>query len=145
MNLSIKRLNENAILPQRATMGSAGYDLFACIEKSIILKPNEIRKIPTGISVALEGNTSVVLIYARSGMAANHGITLANCVGVIDSDYRGELLIPLINLSDKPYEVEPEQRIAQMVITPIILPNIIASDSLPETERGTNGFGSTGR
>lgn len=145
MDLTIKRLKENAILPQRATAGSAGYDIFSCIEESIIIKPHEIVKVPTGLAVALEDNTAVILIYARSGLASKHGITLANCVGVVDSDYRGELLVPLINLSDEYYTIEPDQRIAQLVITPIFLPNIIESDTLPETTRGTNGFGSSGR
>ena len=144
MNICIKILNENAQLPTRATLGSAGYDIFACTDKPILIKKGEIVKIPTGIAVSLNTNSACVLIYARSGLASKYGITLANSVGVIDSDYRGEIIIPLINLGTEDYTVQPEQRIAQMVVTPVFLPNFIVSDTLSETERGENGFGSTG-
>jgi len=145
MKLFIKKLNENAIVPKQATTGSAGYDLSACIEKSITINPNEIVKIGTGISVALEENNAVILIYARSSLATKFGITLANCVGVVDSDYRGEIIVALNNLGKAPYTIEPNERIAQMVITPIFTPEIEVVETLSETSRGEGGFGSTGK
>lgn len=144
MNLSIKKLKPNAVIPQRATEGSAGYDLFACIDGRVVIEPNQIVKIPVGIALDMDTNDICVMIYARSGLASKFGITLANSVGVVDSDYRGEIIVPLINLGKEPYTVEPLQRIAQMVITPIILPELSESDNLSDTERGINGFGSTG-
>ncbi len=145
MKLFIKKLNENAVVPKQGTSGSAGYDLSACIEKPVTINIGEVVKIPTGISVALEDNNAVVLIYARSSLATKFGITLTNCVGVVDSDYRGEILVSLINLGKKAYTIEPFERIAQMVITPIFTPEIEVVDELSETERGDGGFGSTGR
>lgn len=144
MKLTIKKLNDNAIIPIQATVGSAGFDLSACIDVPLTIAPNEIVKVPTGLSVALESNDAVILIHARSSLATKNGITLANCVGVVDSDYRGEILIPLINLGGESYTIEPNQRIAQMVITPIIIPLIVEASVLPETKRGSGGFGSTG-
>lgn len=144
MKLCIKKLKENAIIPQRATSGSAGYDLCACIPEKITIKKGDIIKIPTGISVALDSENYAVMVYARSGLASKNGITLANCVGVVDSDYRGEIIIPLINLGKDDFVIEPSQRIAQMVIKPIAIPEICVCETLSETERGKNGFGSTG-
>jgi len=145
MKLFIKKLNEMATIPTRATNGSAGYDLSACIDAPITISPNEIVKIPTGISVTLEDENLVILIYARSSLATKFGITLANCVGVVDSDYRGEILVALTNLSGKSYEISPNERIAQMIITPVFLPEIEVVEKLSETIRGEGGFGSTGK
>lgn len=144
MKITFKKLNENAAIPSRATEGSAGMDLCACLDESIVIKPNEIRVIPTGLAAEVDSPDVALLTYARSGLAARHGITLANCVGVIDSDYRGEWMIPLINLGTEPFTVENGMRIAQLVVTPIIRPDIAAADELTETARGTGGFGSTG-
>lgn len=145
MILKIKKLNENAVIPKAATMGSAGMDLYACLDGDITLKPNERVLIPTGIAIALESNAYVAYIYARSGLAINNGITLSNCVGVVDSDYRGEVKVGLINLSDKDYTVVNGERIAQMVIAPVIIPEVSEVEELDETERNAGGFGSTGK
>lgn len=142
--MKIKLLREGAKVPMRATDGAAGYDLCACIENDVILKPREIKIIPTGISVMAEKNTAV-MIYARSGLSTKHGISLANGVGVVDSDYRGEVGVALINNGTEDFKIENGMRIAQMVITPVLTPDLIVSDSLSETERGEGGFGSTGK
>lgn len=144
MKLAIKRLSEGAVLPCRATSGSAGYDLCACMKESVRVEPGEIVRIPTGIAAELDTADAALFIYARSGLASKFGITLANCVGVVDSDYRGEIIVPVINLGQAAYTVEPGQRIAQMVAAPVLLPELEEADSLPETVRGSGGFGSTG-
>lgn len=145
MVLKVKKLNENASIPQIATSGSAGMDLKACVENDIVIEPGSRALIPTGIAIALPDNSYVAYIYARSGLAVKQGITLANCVGVIDSDYRGEIKVGLINQSDVPYTVTNGERIAQLVIAPVIVPEISEADELDETERSDGGFGSTGR
>ena len=145
MKLYIKKLNDNAIIPKQQTSGSAGYDLSACIDSPVTINPGEIKKIPTGLSVALDENNAVILIYARSSLATKSGITLANCVGVVDSDYRGEIIVAMINQGNKPYTINNGERIAQIVITPIFTPEIVVTDELSTTPRGTGGFGSTGR
>lgn len=144
MVLKIKKLKENAIIPKAATGGSAGMDLYACIDSDITIKPKERVLISTGIAIALESADYVAYIYARSGLAVKHGITLSNCVGVIDSDYRGEVKVGLINLSEQDYTVTSGDRIAQLVIAPVIMPEVVESDTLDETERADGGFGSTG-
>lgn len=144
MILRIKKLNENAEIPKRATNGSAGYDLCACIEEDVVIKKGQIVKIPTGISAEINTNEAALMIYARSGLASKNGVTLVNCVGVVDSDYRGEIVVPLINLGNDDYIIEKGARIAQLVITPIILPEIEEVSELGDTDRGSGGFGSTG-
>lgn len=144
MILKIKKLNENAVIPEMATSGSAGMDLRACITEDIIINPGQRALIPTGLAIALESNAYVAYIYARSGLAVKSGITLANCVGVIDSDYRGELKVGLVNISDKPFTVSNGERIAQLVIAPVIVPEVVEVNELDETERAAGGFGSTG-
>ena len=144
MILKIKKVNETAVIPEMATSGSAGMDLRACIDKDIVIKPGERALIPTGLAIALESNLYVGYIYARSGLAVKQGITLANCVGVIDSDYRGEVKVGLINQSNVDYTVKNGERIAQLVIAPVIIPKISVVDILDETERNGGGFGSTG-
>ena len=142
--IKIKKLRENAKIPFRATPGSAGMDLYACIEEPVLIEPQKIAVIPTGIAVELESADQVALIYARSGLAIKHGIAPANCVGVVDSDYRGEVCVGLVNQTDEPFTVQPQDRIAQMVIAPVELPRIEVVDELGGTERGAGGFGSTG-
>ena len=142
--IKIKKLRENAKIPFRATPGSAGMDLYACIEEPVLIEPQKIAVIPTGIAVELESPEYVALIYARSGLAIKHGIAPANCVGVVDSDYRGEVCVGLVNQTDEPFTVQPQDRIAQMVIAPVELPRIEVVDELGGTERGAGGFGSTG-
>ncbi|MBR1534167.1 MAG: dUTP diphosphatase [Ruminococcus sp.] len=143
--LKIKKLRKNAKIPYRATPGSAGMDLYACLDEAVTIAPQKIAVIPTGIALALESADYVALIYARSGLAIKHGIAPANCVGVVDSDYRGEVCVGLINQTDAPYTVAPGERIAQMVIAPVELPVIEVVDDLDETDRGAGGFGSTGK
>lgn len=145
MKLKVKKLRENAVIPSRATAGSAGCDLFACIDSDIVIKKGEIVKIPTGIAVQPDSDSVALLIYARSGLASKFGITLANCVGVVDSDYRGEIIVPLINLGNADFTVEKGSRIAQLVVTPVILPEIDEVSELSDTARGEGGFGSTGK
>ncbi|MFI3325035.1 MAG: dUTP diphosphatase [Clostridia bacterium] len=139
----IQKINQKATAPQRATDGSAGYDLCACLENEITINSGEIVLIPTGLCIELPKNTAG-MIYARSGLATKHGIALANSVGVVDWDYRGEVKIALINLSKNTYKINNGDRIAQLVLTPVVCPNVIWADNLNETERGAGGFGSTG-
>lgn len=143
--LKVKKLRENAKMIQRATSGSAGMDLHACIDESVTINPGEIKVIPTGLAIALESANYVAYIYARSGLAIKHGITLANCVGVIDSDYRGEVCVGLTNISKEPYSVTPDERIAQLVIAPVSMCEAVEVEELDDTERGAGGFGSTGK
>ena len=143
--LKIKKLNEKAVVPSRATAGSAGMDLYAVLDEPITLKQGETALIPTGIAIALESASEAAFIFPRSGLSIKHGIGLLNSVGVIDSDYRGEIKVGVINQIDKEYTIEPNERIAQMVIMPVSLPEIVEVDELDETERGTGGFGSTNR
>lgn len=143
--LKIKKVRDNARIPFRATGGSAGMDLYACIDEAVTIQPHEIRMIPTGIAIALESSDYVAYLYARSGLAIKHGIAPANCVGVVDSDYRGEVCVGLVNQTEEAFTIEPDERIAQMVIAPVILPEIQVVDELDDTERGAGGFGSTGK
>lgn len=144
MELKIKKLRQNAKLPTRGTSGSAGMDLYACVDESVTIAPGELKMIPTGIAIALPDKTCAAFLYARSGLGVKHGICLSNGVGVVDSDYRGEVCVGLCNVSDKPYTIEPFERVAQMVIAPVIIPELIETDELENTERGHGGFGSTG-
>ncbi len=145
MELKIKKLKNNAKVPQRATNGSAGMDLYACIESSITLEPGKLTIVPTGIAIELPDSGCAAFLYARSGLGVKHGICLSNGVGVIDSDYRGEVCVGLCNVSDTPYVIEPFERVAQMVIAPVLLPDIIEAEELSDTSRGEGGFGSTGK
>lgn len=136
---------ENAKIPTRGTKGSAGLDLYAAIENPINIKPGDLVKIPTGIAISLQDENLVSLIFARSGLGVNHGITLSNGVGVVDSDYRGEILVGLCNVSKESYTVNPGDRIAQMIIMPISNFTLMQVDNLDKTERDSSGFGSTGK
>ena len=145
MTLQVKKLDPRAVIPSRATPGSAGMDLHALLDRPLTVLPGERVGVPTGIAIGLPSPETVGLVYARSGLATKFGLTLSNCVGVIDSDYRGELRVGMINLSDKPYTIEPGERIAQLVIAPALLPVVEETDALDQTQRGEGGFGSTGR
>lgn len=145
MEIKIQKLKENAIIPKRATDGSAGMDLYACIEQPVTIQPQQRVTIPTGIAVALPSNEFATFIFARSGLGIKHGIALSNGVGVIDSDYRGELCVGLLNSSDIPYTINPNDRVAQMVVMPVCVPAVNVVDTLDETNRNTGGFGSTGK
>ena len=141
--LHVKLLRENAKLPENQTSGSAGYDLAACIEKEVTMEPGQTHMVGSGIAIALPPGYAA-FVYARSGLGIKHGIIPANCVGVIDSDYRGEIIVALKNTSTKAFTVTPGDRIAQLVITKCELPELIQSNELEETNRGAGGFGSTG-
>lgn len=143
--LKIKKVRENAIIPKRATQGSAGMDLYACIDAPIEMNPGDRVMVPTGIAIALPDENQVALIFARSGLAVKKGINLSNSVGVIDSDYRGEVQVGLINQSREAYTLEAGERIAQLVVMPVCLPEVQEVAELDDTERGEGGFGSTGR
>ena len=143
--IKIKKLTEHAIVPQRATAGSAGMDLCACIKAPITIAPRQLVTVPTGLAIALPNSGCVALLFGRSGLGVKHGITLSNSVGVIDSDYRGEIKVGLCNLSDTPYTIQPNERIAQLVITPVLPLPVQQVDELDETARGEGGFGSTGK
>ncbi len=142
--LKIKKVRENAKIPTRATVGSAGFDLYACIPEPITLKKGDTAIIPTGIAIGLDNKNLCAFVYARSGLAIKHGIGLLNSVGVIDSDYRGEICVGIIKQTDPEYTIQPFERIAQMVIKPVELPELVEVDNLDETDRGAGGFGSTG-
>ena len=139
----IKRLSKEVILPKYETDGSSGLDLAACIDKNIEIKPGKSEIIPTGLAVAIPKNFEIQ-IRPRSGLAAKKQISVLNTPGTIDADYRGELKIILINLSDKSFIVEKGLRIAQMVLCPVVKAKLKEVDSLDVTERGLGGFGSTG-
>ena len=131
--------------PRFATPGSAAMDLCACLDGDVTLKAGARQVLPTGIAIALPSADYVALICARSGLASKHGITMANGVGVIDSDYRGELRVALFNESDTDYTIHDGDRIAQLMVLPILRPTLTVVEELDETERGSGGFGSTGR
>ncbi len=143
--VKVKRLNDNAVLPKRATEGSAGADLYACINEPVTIAPGQLVKIPTGIAIELESNELAAFLFARSGLGVKHGITLSNSVGVVDSDYRGEVCVGLCNVSSEPYTIQPNERIAQMVIMPVACAGFIEVSELGDTSRGAGGFGSTGK
>lgn len=131
--------------PFYATAGSAGMDLCAAISEPIVIKKGESLVVPTGIAIEIPKKNIAAFIYARSGLAIKHGITLKNCVGVIDSDYRGEIKVGLINLGGEDYEIAPGERIAQMVFNKVVIAKTILKDELKDTKRGAGGFGSTGK
>lgn len=144
MELKIKKVRENAKIPTRATEGSAGLDLYACIDEPILLKKSDTAVIPTGIAIGLDDPHYAAFIHSRSGLAIKRGIGLLNSVGVIDSDYRGEICVGVIKQTEEPYTIQPFERIAQMVIKPVELPELIEVEILDDTDRGAGGFGSTG-
>ena len=139
----IKKLHPNVNIPEYKTSGSSGLDLEAFIQNDLIIKPKETVLVPTGLSVAIEDHLEIQ-IRPRSGLAAKNKITVLNTPGTIDSDYRGEIKIILINLGDNDFVIKNGDRIAQMVICPIIKAKFEIVDELPKTLRGEGGFGSTG-
>ncbi|MGN0560692.1 MAG: dUTP diphosphatase [Candidatus Fimenecus sp.] len=142
--LKIRKVSENAVIPKRATGGSAGLDLCACIDKPITLNGGETALIPTGLAIELPSAEYGAFVFARSGLAIKHGIGLLNSVGVIDSDYRGEIKVGVINQISEAYTIEPGERVAQMVIMPVSMMPVEEVETLGETDRGAGGFGSTG-
>ena len=142
--VKVKILREGAVLPTYGSEGAAGADLYACLHTPVDVAPGETVFIPTGLAMAIpEGLAG--LVYARSGLAIKHGLCMANGVGVIDSDYRGPLGVGLWNTREEDYTVLPGDRIAQLMVVPVLRPELLVTDALPETERGQGGFGSTGR
>ena len=144
--IEIKKLNPNVTIPTRGSRYAAGCDLYACLDGdgAVTIPAHHTVMVPTGIAVALpEGTFGGV--FARSGLASREGLRPANCVGVIDSDYRGEICVGLCNVGGEPYTIEPNERIAQMVLMPVLNLPLEETDDLGETERGAGGFGSTGR
>ena len=144
MKLTFKKLDPKAVIPSRATSGSAGLDLCACLDAPVTIEAGEKKMIPLGITAEPDREDIALLIYPRSGLSSKYGVSLANCVGVVDSDYRGAWFVPLINHGKEPFTVEHGMRIAQLIPTSILMPEIEVSDQLSETERGTGGFGSSG-
>ena len=143
-NINIKKISPNAIIPTYGSVDAAGADLYACIDADVTIAPGETYLVKTGLSMEIPVGFAG-LIYARSGLSTKKGLAPANKVGVIDSDYRGEIMVALYNQSDKPQTIEPGERIAQMVITPFIQGIFNEVDELSDTVRGEGGFGSTGR
>ena len=144
VKILIKKLNSRVKLPKYKTDGSSGMDLMAFLDKPISIMPQKSELIPTGLSIAIPDNTEIQ-IRPRSGLAAKNNISVLNTPGTIDSDYRGELKIILYNHGSKEFVVKNEDRIAQMVLVPIIKATFEVVEELPETIRGAGGFGSTGK
>ncbi len=142
--MNIKLLSTSASIPTRATEGSAGYDLYADVKKDIVIEVGEKYTIPTGVAIDIGNSGYVCLIYPRSGLAINKGVSLSNSVGVVDSDYRGEIKVCLKNDGKEKFIIKNGDRIAQMVITPIETPELKLVENLEKTIRGKGGFGSTG-
>ena len=143
--LSIRRLRPEAQLPKRGSADAAGLDLFACLREPVTLFPGDLAKIPTGIAASPPGREWGIFLFARSGLGVNHGVCLSNGVGVVDSDYRGEICVGLCNVGKEPYTVQPGERIAQMVLLPVGFFPLREVEALEDTGRGEGGFGSTGR
>jgi dUTP pyrophosphatase len=140
-----KRIGNEFPLPRYATDGSAGMDLYACLDKQLQIAPGETHLIPSGIAIHLDDRHLAAMILPRSGLGHKHGIVLGNLVGLIDSDYQGQVLISVWNRGDQLFTVEPGDRIAQMIIVPIAIANFkVVSEFTPST-RGAGGFGHTGR
>ena len=142
--IRVKKLHENAILPTYGSEEAAGADLYACLEQEVVVGPGETVWIPTGLAMEIPKGCAG-LVYARSGLACKKGLAPANKVGVIDSDYRGPVTVVLYNHGNQPQTITHGERIAQMVITPVLTPGYEETDDLTDTGRGQGGFGSTGQ
>ena len=142
--VAVKKLREGAILPTFGSAQAAGADLYACLEQDVTIAPGETAFIPTGLAMELPRGYAG-LIYARSGLACKRGLAPANKVGVVDSDYRGEFIVALHNHGAQPQTIAHGERIAQLVITPVLIPEYVEVERLSETDRGAGGFGSTGK
>ncbi len=149
MQLNVKavspRIGADIPVPFYASAGAAAMDLHACIDEAVVIPAGGRRVIPTGIAIALPSADYVALVFARSGLGIKHGIAPANCVGVIDSDYRGEVMVGLHNAGETDYTIQPADRIAQLMITPVVQAQVELVDELDDTDRGSGGFGSTGK
>lgn len=145
ITVKYKVLDPRARTPAYATSGSAAADLCAVLDEPLTVQPMQRVLVPTGLAIELPGAHAVALVYARSGLSIKHGLCMANGVGVIDSDYRGELRVPMVNLSDTPYTIQPGERVAQLCIAPVWQAAFTPADALSDTDRGAGGFGSTGK
>ena len=145
IDVKVKKLRADAVIPKYATEGSAASDLCYAGDGPVEILPGTVAMIPTGLAISMGRRDVAAFIYARSGLASKRGIAPANCVGVIDSDYRGEVKVPLINHSSEPYTIRNGDRIAQLVVMPVIDTDFVEADELSETQRGSGGFGSTGK
>ena len=139
------RIGREYPLPQYATQGSAGVDLRACIDAPLELKPGDTQLIPSGIAIHLEDAGYAALVLPRSGLGHKHGIVLGNLVGLIDSDYQGQVFVSCWNRGREPFVVNPMERIAQMVVVPVVQVALNVVESFDESDRGAGGFGSTGK
>mgnify|MGYP000153303620 CR=1 FL=1 len=149
IKLKVKKVNPEIGVtlpaPAYATAGAAGLDLCAALPEPVVVQPGQRVTIPTGVAIQLPARDMVALVFVRSGLAARHGLALANAVGVIDADYTGEIICPVINHGSKPLTIRPGDRIAQLVCLPIAVADVEYVDRLVPTARGSGGFGSTGR
>ena len=145
ITVKYKGLDPRAQVPAYATVGAAAADLCAVLDEPRTLAPMERALIPTGFAIELPGSEAVALVYARSGLSIKHGVCMANGVGVVDSDYRGELKVPLINLGTESYTIQPGERVAQLCIAPVYTAAFLPVQELGDTARGEGGFGSTGK
>ena len=143
-SIRVKRLHPNAKLPTYGSSEAAGADLYACLDEPVTIQPGEVFWVPTGIALEVPKGCAG-LVYARSSMGAKRGLAPANKVGVVDSDYRGEIKVVLLNHSKQPQTLEPGERVAQFVITPVLTPAYEEVTDLTDTDRGAGGFGSTGK
>ena len=143
-NIRVKQLRPGAKLPTYGTAGAAGADLYACLEEDAVILPGQTRFLPTGIALEVPQGCAG-LVYARSGLACKRGLAPANKVGVVDSDYRGEILVALHNHGDQPQTICDGERVAQLLITPVLTPEYGWSQKLTDTQRNEKGFGSTGK
>jgi dUTP pyrophosphatase len=143
-SVKVKQLNDLATIPTRGSKEAAGYDLYAAIENEIDIAPQSTIKIPTGLSFDFPSGMFGAIV-ARSGIATKRGLRLSNCVGIIDSDYRGEVIVALYNDTDEIQSIEPKERIAQLILMPYVQMMFCETATLSETTRGENGFGSTGK
>ncbi len=142
--IRVKKVRENAILPTYGSTEAAGADLYACLDADVVIGAGESVFIPTGLSMEIPKGYAG-LIYARSGLACKRGLAPANKVGVVDSDYRGEFMVVLHNHGSEPQTVTDGERIAQLVVTPVLTPDFVVCDDLSDTQRAEGGFGSTGK
>lgn len=142
--IRVKKLHPNALLPTYGSEAAVGADLYACLEETVTIQPGEVFWVPTGIALEVPAGCAG-LVYARSSLGAKRGLAPANKVGVIDPDYRGEVKVVLLNHSKEPQTLQPGERVAQFVITPVLTPAYVEAEELSDTSRGVGGFGSTGK
>ena len=147
MQVDLKILDERVRgqLPHYATAGSAGLDLRACLDDAVVLNPGETRLIPTGLAMHLADSGYAAMILPRSGLGHKHGVVLGNLVGLIDSDYQGQLMVSVWNRGQEAFTIQPFERIAQMVIVPVVQANFQVVEEFESSDRGEGGFGSTGK